>query len=121
MTFDPNVRSGCSGVCGIDNSRRGAIHALCNISRTKIAKTSYNRSNERAYFSACVGANGILMKVDLKKRQFEDLFFHFYFSNGDILLHNELSEITFYPDVHNIHMEGTVSQIFYSGHSSDFI
>ena len=54
----------------IDNSRRGAIHVLCDISRTKIAITSCDRSNKRAYFSACVGANGILMKFDLKKRQF---------------------------------------------------
>ena len=54
----------------IDNSRRGAIHVLCDISRTKIAITSCDRSNEKAYFSACVGANGSLMKFDLKKRQF---------------------------------------------------
>ena len=54
----------------IDNSRRGAIHVLCDISRTKIAMTSCDRSKERAYFSANVGANGILMKFDLKKRQF---------------------------------------------------
>ena len=54
----------------IDNSRSGAIHVLCDISRTKIAITSCDRSNKRAYFSACVGANGILMKFDLKKRQF---------------------------------------------------
>ena len=54
----------------IDNSRRGAIHVLCDISRTKIAITSCNRSNERASFSACVGANGILLKFDLRNRQF---------------------------------------------------
>ena len=54
----------------IDNSRRGAIQVLCDISRTKIAITSCDRSNKRAYFSACVGPNGILMKFDLKKRQF---------------------------------------------------
>ena len=53
----------------IDNSRRGPIHVLCDISRTKIAITSCNRSIERAYLSTCVGANGILMKFDLKKRQ----------------------------------------------------
>ena len=39
----------------IDNSRRGAIHVLWDFSRTKIAITSCDRSNERAYFSACVG------------------------------------------------------------------
>ena len=54
----------------IDNSRRGAIHVVCDISRTRIAITSCDRSNERAYFSACVGANDILMKFHLKKGQF---------------------------------------------------
>ena len=54
----------------IDNSRRGAIHVLCDISRTKKAITSCNRSNERASFSACVGANGILLKFDLRNRLF---------------------------------------------------
>ena len=53
----------------IDNSRHGAIHVLWDISRTKIVIKSCDRSNERAYFSACADANGILMKFDLKKRQ----------------------------------------------------
>ena len=53
----------------IDNSRRAAIHVLWDISRTKIAITSCGRSNERAFFSACVGANGILVNFDLKKWQ----------------------------------------------------
>ena len=53
----------------IDNSHLGAIHVLWDISRTKIVIKSRDRSKERAYFSACVGAIGILMKFDLKKRQ----------------------------------------------------
>ena len=53
----------------IDNSRRGAIHVLWDISRTKIVIKSCDRSNERAYFSACVGRLVFLMKFDLKKRQ----------------------------------------------------
>ena len=53
----------------IDNSRHGAIHDLCHFSRTKITVTSCDRSNERAYFSACVGANDILIKSDIRKRQ----------------------------------------------------
>ena len=52
----------------IDNSRRGAAHVLWNFSRTKIATTACDRSNERAYFSACVDANGILIDLELKKR-----------------------------------------------------
>ena len=30
---------------------------------------SYDRSNERAYFSACVDASGILINLELEKRQ----------------------------------------------------
>ena len=48
--------------------RRGAIHVLWTLSKTKIAIILCDRSNERAYFSACV--DGIFMKVDLKKRLF---------------------------------------------------
>ena len=39
----------------------------------------------------------------------------------DILLNNELLVMTFCTDVKNIHMEGTVSQIFYLGLSFNFI
>ena len=53
----------------IDNSHHGAVHVLWNISRTKIATTSCDRSNERAYFSACVDANGILINLESEKRQ----------------------------------------------------
>ena len=53
----------------IDNSRRGAVHVLWNFSRTKIATTACDRSNERAYFSACVDANGTLIDLELKRRQ----------------------------------------------------
>ena len=52
----------------IDNSRRGALHVLWNFSRTKIATTLCDTSNERAYFSACVDANGIVIHLELKKR-----------------------------------------------------
>ena len=47
----------------IDNSHRGAVQVSWNFSRTKIATSSYacDRSNESAYFSACVDANGILI------------------------------------------------------------
>ena len=43
--------------------------SLCNFSRTKIATTSCDRSNERACFSVYVDANGILMSLELKKTQ----------------------------------------------------
>ena len=47
-----------------------------------------------------------------KKQKIKDLFFHFYFLNMYILLNNELLVMKFCTDVKNIHMEGTVSQIF---------
>ena len=53
----------------IDNSRRGAVHVLWNFSSTKIATMASDRSNERAYFSAYVDANAILINLELKKRQ----------------------------------------------------
>ena len=56
-----------------------------------------------------------------KKQKIKDLFVQFYFLNMDILLDNKLPVIQFCTDVKNIHMEGTVSQIFYSGLSFYFI
>ena len=53
----------------IDNSRHGAVHVLWNFSRTKIATTSCDSSNERAYFYTCVDANCILINKELNKRQ----------------------------------------------------
>ena len=41
----------------IDNSRHDAIPVLWYISRTTIATTSCDISNEWAHFSACLGAN----------------------------------------------------------------
>ena len=61
------------------------------------------------------------MKFYSKKRQIKYLFFHFYFLNMDILLTNKLPIITFYTDIENTHMEGTVSQISYLGLSFNFI
>ena len=43
----------------IDNSRRGGIHSLWNISKTTKTTTSCDISNERAYFSACVDISGL--------------------------------------------------------------
>ena len=68
VTYDIGISStGTEEVLRIDNSRRGAVHVLWNFSRTKIARMSCDRSNERA-FSACVDANGILINLELKER-----------------------------------------------------
>ena len=96
-------------------------HVLWYISRTTIATASFDISNERAHFSVRHGANGILMTFYPKKQKIKDLFFHFYFLNMDILLNNELPVMKFCTDVKNIHMKGTLSQIFYLGLSFNFI
>ena len=48
-----------------------------------------------------------------KKQKIKDLFFHLYFLNMDILLNNKLPVMKFCTDVKNIHVEGTMSQIFF--------
>ena len=47
-------------------------------------------------------------------------YFHFYFLNKDISLNIQVKILKFSPDVKNIHMEGSLSQIFYLGFSSCF-
>ena len=47
---------------------------------------SFDRSNERAYVSACVDASGILIDLEPEKRQIQDLFFYLYFLNSDNLI-----------------------------------
>ena len=61
------------------------------------------------------------MKFGFKKKQILNEIFHFYFLNSDILLIIKITIIKFYTDIKNIHMEGTVSQIFYLGLSFYFI
>ena len=58
-------------MCGVGTlkDRQQLVHVLWNFSRTKIATMSCDRSNERGYFSACVAANGILINLEVKKRQ----------------------------------------------------
>ena len=62
--------------------------------------------------------SGFYIKVTQHVRSIVVIWVKFFQAE---LIHNELPEIQFYADVHNIHMEGTVSQIFYLGLSSDFI
>ena len=50
---------------------------------------------------------------ELEGRKFEKLLFNFYFLNCDILLNNTFSNTKSSIHIDNIHMEGTVSQIFY--------
>ena len=76
---------------------------------------------EMAFFSAYVGASCMLLKINLKKIYIQNLFVHFYFLNSDISLNNKLPVIKVYTGIKNIHIEGTVSQIFYLGLTFDLI
>ena len=105
----------------IDNSRHGVNDVLWYISRTTLATASFDISNKRAHLSVCLGANGSLMTFYPKKQKIKDLFVHFYFLNMDILLNNELPVMKFCTHVKNIHVKGTVSQIFYLELSFNFI
>ena len=105
----------------IDNSCHGMNHVLWYISRTTIATASFDISNERAHYSVCLGANGSLMTFYPKKQKIKDIFVHFYILNINILLNNELTVMKLCTDVKTIHMEGTMSQIFYLGLSFNFI
>ena len=55
------------------------------------------------------------------KKLIQNQFLHFYFLNIDISLIVEIAVIKSNTDVKNIHMEGTLSQIFYLGLSFYFI
>ena len=56
-----------------------------------------------------------------KKSQIKNIFFHFYFLNKDISLNIYDKNLKLLTGVKHIHMEGTVSQILYSGRSFYFI
>ena len=62
-----------------------------------------------------------MIRFGLRFKQIKIDFFHFYFLNMDISFNIEVTDIQFLTKVENIHMEETVSQIFYLGLSFDFI
>ena len=55
------------------------------------------------------------------KKSRQTLIFHFYFLNKDISLSNRVKRLIYGIDFENIHMEGTVFQIFYLGFRFYFI
>ena len=57
---------------------------------------TYYTSNERSYFSLRI----------------KNLFFHFYLLNKDFSLNTQVKLMKLSTYLKNIHMEGTVSQIF---------
>ena len=67
----------------------------------------------------------VILRIDIKVENEYDknLFFHFYFSNVHISVKNELEHLKLCICVANVHVEGSVSQIFdfaLSGHCSHF-
>ena len=56
----------------------------------------------------------VILRIDeeVKKQYDENLFFHFYFSNVHTSVNNEFENLRLGIQVANIHVEGTVSQIF---------
>ena len=59
----------------------------------------------------------MLAQLKLKEKLTKNRFFDFYFFIQDFSLNIALILLRFYTHVHNIHMEGTVSQIFDMGPS----
>ena len=82
---------------------------------------TYNIPNKREYFSLSFDSSFIVIKFDLIFFKFKTDFFHFYFLNIDISFNIQVTEMKFCTGVNNIHIEGTVSQIFDIGLSFYFI
>ena len=70
-------------------------------------------SNERDYWSLSVDIFDSENKHKSKKKCKERYFFDFYFSIVHISSNNVVGSLEFCMHVGNIHVEGTVSQIFF--------
>ena len=77
--------------------------------------STYAIPNEREYFSLSSFFFYVILRITYKsKKHFdENLFFHFYFSNVHISVNNKFENLRLGIQVANIHVEGTLSQIFY--------
>ena len=80
---------------------------------TSSCTVCYHIPNKRLYFSLSYHVNYNIMAYVFQK--FVNHFFHFYFFNMDILLNIHLRVLQFCIDNENIHLEGSMSQIFYFG------
>ena len=75
--------------------------------------STYDIPNEREYFSLSSFRCNFENRCKSEKQYDENLLFHFYFSNVHISVNNEFENLRLGIQVANIHVEGTVSQIFY--------
>ena len=91
------------------------IRATLLHSAAILSTVSCYTSNCGYYFSLSNEINYIGVTSDFMKLLILNLFFHFYFLNMDISLDISTLVIKFYTGALNILLEGTVSQIFYSG------
>ena len=97
------------------------IYTFDHNSETVLVIITYNIPNKRGYFSVSFDSSFIVIKFDLIFKKIKTDFFHFYFLNMDISFNIQVTEMKLCTGVKNIHMEGTVSQIFDIGLSFDFI
>ena len=99
----------------IDNCDERPVYKSGNYFGTKGDTCICHISPKSSYFSPSNGANFLIL-LKLQKKY----YFHFFFIQ-DFPLNKPLNNLKIYKLVHNIQLEGTVSQIFYSGLRFDFM
>ena len=82
---------------------------------TKARIYMHYTSNERYYFYFSIHVFYFENKCENRKRYLKTLFFHFYFSIVHISTNYAFDGLRIFMHVTNIHVEGTVSQIFVLG------
>ena len=88
---------------------------------TKARVDTHNTSNERAYFSLSIDISIFEKKYGGRKIEYKKVFFLLLFLIVHISTNFILDGLKFWMDVPNIHVEGTVSQIFVSCLSFHFM
>ena len=83
--------------------------------------STYDIPKEREYFSLSSVRCNFENRYKSEKQYAKNSFFHFYFSNVHISVNNEFENAKLGIQVANIHVEGTVSQIFSFGPSFYFM
>ena len=83
--------------------------------------STYNTPKEREHFFLSSVRCNFENRYKSEKPYDKNSFFHFYFSNVHISVNNEFGNVKLCIHVANIHVEGTVSQIFSFGPSFYFM
>ena len=74
--------------------------------------STYDTPKKREYFSLFSVRCTFEIRYKSEKQCDKNSFLHFYFSNVHISVNNEFENVKLGIHVANIHVEGTVSQIF---------